>query len=143
MRIDRRLSAIVVIALTLVQAAAFAAPPRPSLFRSTGLRSQPSGGEAYASGRLVVGLRAGSGFATRSKTRAAESFQGRWGRSVRAARYVAGNSYVLDLEDTTAIKATADAIARDADVAYVEPDYLYHASVRPNDEFYNLSLIHI
>ena len=137
MKTDRRLMAVIAVCLALLQVAAFAQPPGPATFRSGSPDPRKATGQPFVAGRLIVGLRSESAFAAKSRAQGANPLEQRWGSLVRAARPAGGNSYLVEMRATADIAVAADLILKDADVEYVEPDYIYRATIKPNDEYYN------
>ncbi len=135
MSAHRRLIAVVVVALALVQAVAFAEPSQSDHFRPDRPVQHPATGAVP--GRLIVGLRDDGAFAARSHGLDGPTLARRWGTGVRSTRLPGNNIYRVDVPQTADLEALRSSIARDEDVAYVEPDYIYHAMVKPNDEFYS------
>lgn len=137
MSIDRRLVALVALALVLLHVTASAGQAQAlRLTRSSASLPDVAKGP-FLSQRLVVGLRAGTDFATRSLAHGVLPFQQRWGGAVLGATHVAEDDYVLDTRSIGSAQALARRIAADPAVEYVEPEYQYHAMIRPNDFYYD------
>ena len=132
----RRLIAIVIMALALVPPITFANLSQPQRF-GPGRPVTPRPRSGAVPGRLIVGLRNDSTFGVRSSAKGATDLAQRWGAGLRAKHLAVGNAYQIDVPPGVDLESLRKNIARDQEVAYVEPDYLYHALLRPNDEFYS------
>jgi type VII secretion-associated serine protease mycosin len=137
MSLHRRLLAAVVVALAFVQSVALAEPAKPATFRPDHTFSAKRNSARAVPGRLVVGLRAGSEFSQRSLREGPRFLEQRWGARSRVTSLAGGRSYRIDVPAGTDLEALSRTIAAGADVEYVEPDYIYHATVVPNDQFYS------
>jgi thermitase len=137
MAMHRRIVLIVASVLALWQTAAFAELSRPPARQLEERAWRSRGDVAAVPGRLIVGMRPGGELAAKSQNGNALALAGRWGVSTPAKRLAGGLYYQIDAPSGTDLAALRARIAADSDVAFVEPDYVYHASVIPNDEFYS------
>lgn len=137
MSIDRRLVALVALALVLLHVSAPAGQAQAHLLTRSSASLPEVAKGPFLSQRLIVGLRAGTDFSTRSLARGVLPFQQRWGGAVLSATHVADDDYVLDTRSIRAAQTLARRIAADPAVEYVEPEYHYQAMVRPNDFYYD------
>ncbi|HZG68264.1 MAG TPA: S8 family serine peptidase, partial [Herpetosiphonaceae bacterium] len=137
MSIDRRLGAIVALALVLLHVTAPAGQAQARLSTRANAAAPRFSEALFTSERLVVGLRARSDFAAKSLAQGVLPFQKRWGSAVTGATPVGENSFVVETRSAAAARGLAGALAADPAVEYVEPEYRYHAALRPDDRFYD------
>jgi thermitase len=130
------LLALTLLASAIVAPTSSAQDARPSPFGSkvqaAQVRRQPLG-SSYVPGQLIVRLRDGSALAARSASNT-QALAARFGRlKVSATQQVAPRTFQLQVAANADVEALAREIAADADVAYAQPNYRFHALRSVND----------